>query len=155
MDNNNKKIKIKIKILKDEKYLEVIEFIEKENFPSNYLNLESIKKIFLNKNFKIIILYETKNNKLNILSYAIILDVLDAYEIIKIATIEKYRENGYGTEILNFIKNLEREKIFLEVRESNHKAINFYKINKFKKIHIRKKYYTDTNEDAIIMIHEK
>ena len=41
--------------------------------------------------------------------------------------------------------------IFLEVRESNQVAINFYKKNNFKQISIRKGYYSDPTEDAIIM----
>ena len=41
--------------------------------------------------------------------------------------------------------------IFLEVRESNQVAINFYKKNKFKEISVRKNYYSEPNENAIIM----
>ena len=41
--------------------------------------------------------------------------------------------------------------IFLEVRESNQVAINFYKKNKFNQISIRKNYYSEPNENAIIM----
>ena len=43
------------------------------------------------------------------------------------------------------------KNIFLEVRESNQTAINFYKKNKFKEISIRKNYYSKPTENAIIM----
>ena len=52
------------------------------------------------------------------------------------------------------IYNLDKIKtkdIFLEVRESNKVAINFYKKNNFKEISIRKNYYSEPTENAIIM----
>jgi len=55
---------------------------------------------------------------------------------------------GIAQELLDKIKT---KDIFLEVRESNKKAINFYKKNNFKQISIRKGYYSDPTEDAIIM----
>ena len=39
----------------------------------------------------------------------------------------------------------------LEVRVSNKSAINLYKKYRFKQLGIRKKYYQDTNEDALIL----
>ena len=78
----------------------------------------------------------------------IILDSVDVYEILKIATIKEERNKNIASKLLEKIKE---KDIFLEVRESNETAINFYKKNNFKQITIRKKYYSDTNENAIIM----
>ena len=47
-----------------------------------------------------------------------------------------------------------KKDIFLEVRESNIPAIEFYRKNGFEKIGVRKNYYHDTNEAAHIMIKE-
>jgi len=77
-----------------------------------------------------------------------VLDSIDVYEILAIATIEECRNKGIAQELLDKIKT---KDIFLEVRESNKKAINFYKKNNFKQISIRKGYYSDPTEDAIIM----
>ena len=77
-----------------------------------------------------------------------VLDSIDVYEILAIATIEEYRNNGIAQELLDKIKT---KDIFLEVRESNQVAINFYKKNKFNQISIRKNYYSEPNENAIIM----
>ena len=70
------------------------------------------------------------------------------YEILAIATIEEYRNKGIAQEFLDKIKI---KDIFLEVRESNQVAISFYKKNKFKEISVRKNYYSEPNENAIIM----
>ena len=61
---------------------------------------------------------------------------------------EEYRNKGIAQELLDKIKT---KDIFLEVRESNQVAINFYKKNKFKEISVRKNYYSEPNENAIIM----
>ena len=56
--------------------------------------------------------------------------------------------------LLTSIKECYREKIkfiTLEVRISNKKAIYLYEKFGFKSLGIRKKYYQDNNEDAIIM----
>ena len=56
--------------------------------------------------------------------------------------------------ILSMIDECYREKIkyiTLEVRVSNQKAINLYEKFGFKYLGLRKKYYQDNNEDALIM----
>ena len=44
------------------------------------------------------------------------------------------------------------ERIFLEVRESNVPARNLYKSRDFAEMGIRKHYYSDNGENAIIMM---
>lgn len=56
--------------------------------------------------------------------------------------------------LIQYGKENNIEKIFLEVRSSNLKAIKLYKKYNFKQISIRKNYYKDTNEDALIYILE-
>lgn len=56
--------------------------------------------------------------------------------------------------ILSMIDECYREKIkyiTLEVRVSNEKAIHLYEKFGFKSLGVRKKYYQDNNEDALIM----
>ena len=43
------------------------------------------------------------------------------------------------------------EDIFLEVRESNQIAINFYLKAGFEKISVRKRFYSNPTENALIM----
>ena len=56
--------------------------------------------------------------------------------------------------IVNSIERCYQEKIkyiTLEVRASNEKAKRLYEQFGFKSLKVRKKYYQDNNEDAIIM----
>ena len=56
--------------------------------------------------------------------------------------------------LIQYIKEKNIEKIFLEVRMSNYKAIKLYEKYNFKQISIRKNYYKDTNEDALVYMLE-
>ena len=66
---------------------------------------------------------------------------------------KKYRKKGIGTILLNHIINIFRSKkynkIFLEVKESNTIAQEFYSSFGFKRTGERKNYYKD--ENAILM----
>ena len=125
-------------------YIEQIFNLEKEIFKNSAFNKGYIETLIKGDNsFIYIYLIENK-----ICGYLMVLDSIDVYEILAIATIEKYRNKGIAQELLDKIKT---KDIFLEVRESNQVAINFYKKNKFKEISVRKNYYSEPNENAIIM----
>ena len=76
-------------------------------------------------------------------------------EILNFVVDEDYQRQGIGQmlfdKMLNEIKEI--NKITLEVRRSNQKAINFYYKNGFKEIHVRKNYYKN-GEDALVLIRE-
>ena len=128
----------------DVEYIKQIFNCEKEIFKNSAFNKSYIETLIKgNNSFVYIYLIEDK-----ICGYLMVLDSIDVYEILAIATIEKYRNNGIAQELLDKIKT---KDIFLEVRESNQVAINFYKKNKFKEISVRKNYYSEPNENAIIM----
>ena len=128
----------------DVEYIKQIFNLEKEIFKNSAFNKSYIETLIKgNNSFVYIYLIEDK-----ICGYLMVLDSIDVYEILAIATIEEYRNNGIAQELLDKIKT---KDIFLEVRESNQVAINFYKKNKFKEISVRKNYYSEPNENAIIM----
>lgn len=130
--------------INDVDYIEQIFNLEKEIFKNSAFNKSYIETLIKgNNSFVYIYLIEDK-----IYGYLIVLDSIDVYEILAIATIEEYRNKGIAQELLDKIKI---KDIFLEVRESNQVAINFYKKNKFKEISVRKNYYSEPNENAIIM----
>ena len=135
---------IKKLIINDVDYIEQIFSLEKEIFKNSAFNKSYIETLIKGDNsFIYIYLIEDK-----ICGYLMVLDSIDVYEILAIATIEEYRNKGIAQELLDKIKI---KDIFLEVRESNQVAINFYKKNKFNQISIRKNYYSEPNENAIIM----
>ena len=125
-------------------YIEQIFNLEKEIFKSSAFSKSYLNTLIKGDNsFIYVYLIDDK-----VCGYLMILDSIDVYEILAIATVEEYRNKGIAQELLEKIKT---KDIFLEVRESNEKAINFYKKNNFKQISIRKGYYSDPTEDAVIM----
>ena len=125
-------------------YIEQIFNLEKEIFKSSAFNKSYLDTLIKgNNSFIYVYLIEDK-----VCGYLMILDSIDVYEILAIAAVEEYRNKGIAQELLDKIKT---KDIFLEVRESNQTAINFYKKNNFKEISIRKNYYSEPTENAIIM----
>lgn len=74
-------------------------------------------------------------------------------DIANVAVIPNEQGKGYGTELVKELIKVAKindiEKLFLEVRVSNIKAIKLYEKCGFEKISVRKKYYKD-GEDALI-----
>ena len=128
----------------DINYIEQIFNLEKEIFKNSAFNKSYMETLIKGDN-SFIYTYIIDNK---VCGYLMVLDSIDVYEILAIATIEKYRNKGIAQELLDKIKT---KDIFLEVRESNQVAINFYKKNKFKEISVRKNYYSEPTENAIIM----
>lgn len=75
--------------------------------------------------------------------------------IINIGVIESYQRKGIGKLLLNGIliktEKLRVSTIWLEVRESNTEAQNFYRSRGFVQIQKRKIFYTQPSEDALVM----
>ena len=125
-------------------YIEQIFNLEKEIFKNSAFSKSYLNTLIKGDNsFIYVYLIDDK-----VCGYLMILDSIDVYEILAIATVEEYRNKGIAQELLDKIK---MKDIFLEVRESNQVAINFYKKNKFNQISIRKNYYSEPTENAIIM----
>ena len=125
-------------------YIEQIFNLEKEIFKSSAFSKSYLNTLIKGDNsFIYVYLIDDK-----VCGYLMILDSIDVYEILAIAAVEEYRNKGIAQELLDKIKT---KDIFLEVRESNKVAINFYKENNFKEISIRKNYYSEPTENAIIM----
>lgn len=87
--------------------------------------------------------------------YIILYYVMDECEIARIAVKENFRRKGVAGRLLDetelFCRENGIQKIMLDVRESNVPAITFYKKNKFIQDGIRKRFYTNPAEDAILM----
>ena len=128
----------------DINYMEQIFNLEKEIFKNSAFSRTYLDTLIKGDNsFIYVYLIDDK-----VCGYLMILDSIDVYEILAIAAVEEYRNKGIAQELLDKIKT---KDIFLEVRESNKVAINFYKKNNFKEISIRKNYYSEPTENAIIM----
>lgn len=128
---------------------DVDQVLEIEN--SYNLNIHSKDSIFKELNTKIFKYFVAKidNKVIGFISFSHTLDI----EIEAIAVDVYYTNKGVATLLLNkcfeFAKQNNIKNIFLEVRESNQKAINLYIKNGFYKSNSRERYY-DNLEDAII-----
>ncbi|MEG0823479.1 MAG: ribosomal protein S18-alanine N-acetyltransferase [Erysipelotrichaceae bacterium] len=80
----------------------------------------------------------------------------DIAQITTLAIDKEYQGNGYAKQLLNKLVEVANqamcETIMLEVRVSNNRAIKLYKNFDFIEMSRRKNYYTDNNEDAIVMV---
>ncbi|MBT9259214.1 MAG: ribosomal protein S18-alanine N-acetyltransferase [Clostridiales bacterium] len=98
----------------------------------------------------LVALYEGK-----VVGYAGMWIVLDEAHITNIAVHPDYRGRGFGHLILSEMEKRAVEqgctRMTLEVRPSNHVARRLYQRHGFVARGIRKGYYSDTQEDAIIM----
>ncbi len=87
--------------------------------------------------------------------YVIFYYAADEGEIARIAVRDAFRRKGAARRLLLRLEELCKElgvsRLLLDVRESNGPAIAFYVGYGFKKDGIRKKFYVNPVEDAILM----
>ena len=90
-----------------------------------------------------------------VLGYVGINCILDEGYITNIAVFPEHRSKGIGTALLKRVISLKDEMnldfVSLEVRASNKAAISIYEKNEFKVEGLRKGFYRNPPEDAIIM----
>ncbi|UOE94376.1 ribosomal protein S18-alanine N-acetyltransferase [Alkalihalobacillus sp. LMS39] len=90
-----------------------------------------------------------------IIGYCGVWLVLDEAHITNIAIHSDYQGRKFGEALLLYVMELAKtygsKKMTLEVRVSNKKAQKLYKKLGFKMGGLRKNYYTDNLEDALIM----
>lgn len=81
--------------------------------------------------------------------------IMDEAHVTNIAIKRKYRGRKWGERLLIELQNsaafLGAVRMTLEVRKSNQIAQRLYEKHGFRSVGIRPKYYTDNNEDALIM----
>ena len=84
--------------------------------------------------------------------------IVDECHITNVAVNPDFRHQNIASQLLKTLIDNCYEKmikyITLEVRVSNIAAINLYEKFGFKSVGVRKKYYQDNNEDALIMFTE-
>ena len=91
-----------------------------------------------------------------IIGYAGAWVILDESHITNIAVLKEHRGQGTGKRLtpglLQYLSNLGAAYATLEVRRSNDIAQNLYKSLGFVQLGVRKRYYADNGEDALIMV---
>ena len=90
-----------------------------------------------------------------LVGYAFVSRYVDAWHVMNVAVAPEFRRRGIATELLERLFEVtaedRRRGYTLEVRVSNVEAIQLYERLGFEARGIRRGYYTDNREDALIM----
>lgn len=133
----------------DKTHIEDIANIEKICFNSPW-SYNGIKEELYNPNAYFIVFKEK-----TVVGYAGMYSVCSEGYINNIAVLPEFRNRGIAKQLLDdllgysVLNNL--DFLSLEVRISNEAAINLYCSRNFKKVGIRKSFYSKPKEDALIM----
>ena len=126
--------------------------IEKRSFAAPWSKRLFRETISFPLSFNLVIRKKVDNE---VVGYANFYVIGDEVQVLNIAVDPESRKKGYAASLLDYaISVLSAEKpkdFFLEVRTSNADAIRLYEGLGFKRVGIRKKYYRETNEDALVM----
>lgn len=99
-------------------------------------------------------IFEISNDD-DLIGYVIFHVSDDFTDIYKIFVRDNDKRKGYATLLLNKVieiaKRYNSKKIMIEVRSKNSSATSFYKKNGFNQISVRKDYYKNPNDDALIL----
>ena len=137
----------------DESHIDGIIAIEKTSFQQPWQRISFLNELSCRDALDVVVL---DPHGRQILAYACLRLTLDETHLLKIAVAPRWRRRGIATWLLDFCFGLARHrdarKVYLEVRRSNVSAIDLYDKAGFQIIGTRPKYYTDTGEDALIMM---
>jgi ribosomal-protein-alanine N-acetyltransferase len=101
----------------------------------------------------------TSGDRRLIVGYASIWMMVDESHLTSIAVRKGYQRQGIGelllTAIIRLSMQMKADVVTLEARASNHSAQALYAKYGFKTVGIRRRYYTDNSEDAVIMTTDK
>lgn len=130
--------------------LDAVMEIEEELFPVPWTKEGFFT--FLTRDDAMFLVVEEKEK---ILGYCGLLMVLDEGDVLNVAVRKDRQREGIGNFLMESLLRLSSERgvniIHLEVRKGNETAIRLYERLGFERDGLRKGYYTDPVEDAILM----
>jgi len=131
--------------------IEDVLIIEQSSFPTPWSREAFYNELINNQFARYTVMVENEN----IIGYCGMWLVMDEAHITNIAVLPEFRGRRLGDALLEKVKHdakmLGAMKMTLEVRVSNEIAQSLYFKHGFKPGGIRKNYYTDNQEDAIVM----
>jgi len=99
--------------------------------------------------------FQADDEEAALVGYLIVSRYVDAWHVMNVAVDPQHRGRGVGTMLLERLFDLTaddaRRGYTLEVRVTNVKAIDLYERLGFRSRGLRRGYYTDNREDALIM----
>jgi [ribosomal protein S18]-alanine N-acetyltransferase len=134
--------------------LDLVEAIERESYPTPWSR--SMFDAELRKPSSLALGAFTDDDVL--VGYAFVSRYVDAWHVMNVAVADSYRRRGIASALLERLFEVTgtdpRRGYTLEVRVSNEGAIRLYEQLGFDARGIRRGYYTDNREDALIMWRE-
>ena len=134
--------------------LEEVEVIERESYPTPWSR--SMFDAELRKPSSLALGAFTEDDAL--VGYAFVSRYVDAWHVMNVAVAHAYRRRGIAVALLERLFDVTasdpRRGYTLEVRVSNTGAIALYERLGFEARGVRRGYYTDNREDALIMWRE-
>jgi [ribosomal protein S18]-alanine N-acetyltransferase len=141
------RIEIRPLELKD---LSAIEEIERRSYPTPWS-----RSMFAGELTKVSSISLGAFEEDRLVGYVIVSRYVDAWHVMNIAVHPQRRSRGVASALLERLieatANDMRRGYTLEVRVSNERAIRLYERYGFKRRGVRRGYYTDNREDALIM----
>ncbi len=133
--------------------LTAVERIEREAYPTPWSRSMFAGELAKPTSLSLGAFDEDERGRL--VGYLIISRYVDAWHIMNVAVARPYRRQGIATRLLGELFRLTegdgRRGYTLEVRVSNTEAIALYERVGFEATGLRRAYYTDNREDALIM----
>lgn len=130
--------------------VQAIATLEAETFPDAWTSQGVYETFCQNQAFVTVAEVEGE-----IAGYCIIYHVMDEGEIARIAVVSKFRRQGIGRGLLDYTckscQERQVERLLLDVRESNMGARTFYKAYGFAEDGMRKNFYEQPKEHAVLM----
>jgi [ribosomal protein S18]-alanine N-acetyltransferase len=143
-------VNIEIRAL-ESRDLDAVEEIERASYPTPWSR--SMFAAELEKPSSLVIGAYHESGEL--VGYAIVSRYVDAWHLMNIAVVPEFRRRGIAQALLERLFEITatdpRRGYTLEVRVSNAEAIRLYERLGFQARGIRRGYYTDNREDALIM----
>lgn len=140
---------LEIRIAKEQE-IEEIARLEQEIFPDPW-SLTALRDTWNQKQAQILGAWLDGQ----MAGYVIVYFAADESEIARIAVDEKFRRQGVAGALLDGMERVLAGKgivrLMLDVRKSNAAALRFYLSRGFKEDGVRKNFYTNPIEDAILM----
>jgi|Marorgknorr_s2lv_1036017.scaffolds.fasta_scaffold81599_1 ribosomal-protein-alanine N-acetyltransferase len=130
--------------------LEDVVLIEQKSFSTSW-PLKTFHKLLMDPNVELWVALQDEH----LMGYAVLWRMMEEAELTNIAVREGGRNRGVGSALLSkaldMATSLDVKSVFLEVRSSNQDAISLYERFNFHLLGIRKNYYREPPEDALIM----
>ena len=135
-------------------HIEQVMEIEQASFPTPWTKHMFLKELSLPLSYPFVVTRSEARGDV-VVCYIIFWMLMEEVHILNLATHADYRRLGIAHSLLHFSLDFTYKRgsivYFLEVRRGNQAAIDLYRKVGFASWRVRRHYYADTGEDAIIM----